>query len=53
VSNAHGLNSVLKLIRDGLRWLDTKWCLHEVYRRRDFLGDDLPKLIINEREYRP
>jgi hypothetical protein len=49
----NALSPILRLMRTGLEWLDTRWKLHEVYARRDYLGADLPRLVIAERELRP
>lgn len=48
-----GLGSWLLLMRKGMSWLDAKWHLREIYRKRDFLGDDILKWVIEERQRRP
>lgn len=42
-----------RLARRCVKWLDARWQLREVYKRRDYMGADLARLVIAERELRP
>jgi hypothetical protein len=59
----NSIDSILRLLRNGVRWLDTRWRLADIYARRragvgrehrgDFMHPDIPRLVIAERELRP
>lgn len=57
------LAPILRLMRNGLRWLGTRFQIADIYsrprdgvgrvHRGDFMHPDLPSLVIAERELRP
>jgi hypothetical protein len=59
-----GLDSLVRLMRDGARWIGTRCQIADIYysrqragvgclHRGDFMHPDLPALVIAERELRP